>query len=51
MIDPDDLMDEIAVDARPVLTDEEREAEQRRKAENLRWLTEHCDWQPFGGEW
>ena len=26
-------------------------AEQRRKAENLRWLTEHCDWQPFGGEW
>ena len=55
MIDPDDLMDETPADERPVLTGEELEAEQqaeqRRKAENLRWLTEHCDWQPFGGEW
>ena len=25
--------------------------EQQRKQETLRWLTEHCDWQPFGGEW
>ena len=28
-----------------------REAERRRKEDNLRWLEEHCDWRPIGGEW
>ena len=51
MIDPDDLMDEVPADERPVLTGEELEAEQRRKQENLRWLTQHCDWRPYDVEW
>ena len=29
----------------------EREAEQRRKEETVRWLEEHCPWQPFGDVW
>lgn len=31
--------------------EEERDAEQRRKDDNLRWLEEHNDWRPLGVEW
>lgn len=29
----------------------EAEERQRRKDENLRWLEEHCDFEPFGDVW
>lgn len=37
-------VDSIDIEAR-------HEEQQQRKKENLRWLTEHCGWQPFGGDW
>ena len=29
----------------------EREAEQHRKEENIRWLEDHCGFRPLGAEW
>lgn len=37
-------IDSIDIEAR-------HEEEQQRKQDTLRWLEEHCDWKPFGGEW
>ena len=37
--------------AEPVAFRPLSEEEQRRKEENLRWLEQHCDWRPIGGEW
>lgn len=29
----------------------ERRREQERKAENLRWIEDHCDFEPHGDVW
>ena len=31
--------------------DENESEKQQRKIDTLRWLEEHCDWQPFGDVW
>lgn len=31
--------------------DAKKEMEFKKKLETLKWLEEHCDWQPFGDVW
>lgn len=33
------------------LSAEEREAARLRGQKTVDWLEEHCDWEPFGGDW